>query len=112
MPEIYCSAVNNGMTSGSGAAYHKLVKGMLEKQDLSMAKKDLALFTEMRILNMLGKRHVDRVLLGISFTGAFYSCTFPTCIPPLVQMSALWIVDGMVRLLMVHKIVQDEAGTL
>ena len=71
MPEIYCSAVNNGMTSGSGAAYHKLVKGMLEKQDLSMAKKDLALFTEMRILNMLGKRHVDRVLLGISFTGAF-----------------------------------------
>ena len=71
MPEIYCSAVNNGMTSGSGAAYHKLVKGMLEKQDLPMAKKDLALFTEMRILNMLGKRHVDRVLLGISFTGAF-----------------------------------------
>jgi hypothetical protein len=57
---IVCVKTNNGLTSGSGQAYHHLVNAILRfQQDVISGSKqnvNIGLMTEMRILNMLGPR--------------------------------------------------------
>ena len=57
---LVCTKTNNGLTSGTGAAYHQLIQAMLNFQQTSITKyggKDASLIgrmTEMRIINIIG----------------------------------------------------------
>ena len=63
---LVCTKTNNGLTSGTGAAYHQLVQAMLSFQQASIAKysaaKDASMIgrmTEMRIINIIGPRSAN-----------------------------------------------------
>jgi hypothetical protein len=73
-----CGKLNNGVTSGSGAAYRRLVQEMLNLQKTALSRtssdarvdtKGLELMTEMRMVNMLeGRgRGVAAALLAVTF---------------------------------------------
>jgi hypothetical protein len=59
---IACVKTNNGLTSGSGQAYLRLIDAMLsfQRKALEQPVKNanlIAMMTEMRLLNMLGPKH-------------------------------------------------------
>jgi hypothetical protein len=65
---LVCVKMNNGLTSGSGVAYRRLVDAMLAFQQQSIAQyehgpgkdnKRIASMTEMRLINLLGPRVTD-----------------------------------------------------